>query len=151
MDFLPLIVLGAIAFVGYKYLLPYLRQLITNIQLVKNELTTSDQNAGKIKLSKFLVFLGAIGILYFSFVFETALNVEGTGYRVHNLGLMQSRQNGIIVSSLVAGIGVLLFGFFKGKGDAPNPDTHVKCPDCRELVLAEANKCKHCGCPLVPQ
>lgn len=30
-------------------------------------------------------------------------------------------------------------------------DTHVKCPDCAELVLREAKKCKHCGCTLVPQ
>lgn len=30
------------------------------------------------------------------------------------------------------------------------PDTHVKCPDCRELVVKDARKCKHCGCKLVP-
>lgn len=30
------------------------------------------------------------------------------------------------------------------------PDTHVKCPDCRELVIKDARKCKHCGCKLVP-
>lgn len=33
----------------------------------------------------------------------------------------------------------------------PNADTHVKCPDCAELVLKEAKVCKHCGCKLVPQ
>ncbi len=33
----------------------------------------------------------------------------------------------------------------------PNPNTHVKCPDCRELVLRDASKCKHCGCKLIPQ
>ena len=32
-----------------------------------------------------------------------------------------------------------------------SPDTHVKCPDCRELVLKDARKCKHCGCALIPQ
>ena len=32
----------------------------------------------------------------------------------------------------------------------PTPDTHVKCPDCRELVLKDARKCKHCGCTLIP-
>jgi rRNA maturation protein Nop10 len=30
-------------------------------------------------------------------------------------------------------------------------DTHIKCPDCRELVLRDARKCKHCGVALVPQ
>lgn len=32
-----------------------------------------------------------------------------------------------------------------------SPDTHVKCPDCAELVKREARKCKHCGCALIPQ
>ncbi len=32
-----------------------------------------------------------------------------------------------------------------------SPLTHVRCPDCREFVLAEARKCKHCGTALVPQ
>ena len=33
----------------------------------------------------------------------------------------------------------------------PTPATHVKCPDCRELVLHDAKVCKHCGCKLIPQ
>lgn len=33
----------------------------------------------------------------------------------------------------------------------PSPETHVRCPDCRELVLKDARKCKHCGCQLLPQ
>lgn len=37
-----------------------------------------------------------------------------------------------------------------GEVAAPSPATHVKCPDCRELVLMDARKCKHCGCALVP-
>jgi hypothetical protein len=35
--------------------------------------------------------------------------------------------------------------------DSPSPSTHVRCPDCRELVHKEAHVCKHCGCKLVPQ
>lgn len=31
------------------------------------------------------------------------------------------------------------------------PDTHVKCPDCKELVRKDARVCKHCGCKLVPE
>ena len=42
------------------------------------------------------------------------------------------------------------FNFGAGLG-IPHPDTHVKCPDCRELVLNEAKVCKHCGCKLIPQ
>ncbi|MGI9142255.1 MAG: superinfection immunity protein [Fluviibacter sp.] len=40
-----------------------------------------------------------------------------------------------------------------GNIEEPGPDarTHVKCPDCRELVLRDARKCKHCGAALIPQ
>jgi TM2 domain-containing membrane protein YozV len=31
------------------------------------------------------------------------------------------------------------------------PETHVRCPDCRELVRKDARKCKHCGTALIPQ
>lgn len=31
------------------------------------------------------------------------------------------------------------------------PDTHVRCPDCRELVRKDANVCKHCRAKLIPQ
>lgn len=38
-----------------------------------------------------------------------------------------------------------------GAAQDPTPETHVKCPDCAELIRKEARKCKHCGCSLVPQ
>ena len=45
------------------------------------------------------------------------------------------------------------FGSKRGgvRGVAPTPETHVKCPDCKELVRKEARVCKHCGCKLIPQ
>lgn len=33
----------------------------------------------------------------------------------------------------------------------PTPETHVRCPDCRDLVRRESRECRHCGCKLVPQ
>lgn len=30
-------------------------------------------------------------------------------------------------------------------------ETHVKCPECRELVVHDARRCRHCGCALTPQ
>lgn len=36
-------------------------------------------------------------------------------------------------------------------GDAITSTSHVRCPDCRELVRADALKCKHCGTGLKPQ
>lgn len=37
------------------------------------------------------------------------------------------------------------------EAEAPTPETHVRCPECRELVRMDARKCKHCGTTLVPQ
>lgn len=53
----------------------------------------------------------------------------------------------------VCGREVGLFGSSRGgvKGMRPTPDTHVKCPDCAELVRREARVCRHCGCRLIPQ
>ena len=53
----------------------------------------------------------------------------------------------------VCGREVGVFGSSRGgaKGMRPTADTHVKCPDCAELVKREARVCKHCGCKLVPQ
>ena len=34
--------------------------------------------------------------------------------------------------------------------EAPRPQTHVRCPDCRELVRKDARRCKHCGIGLTP-
>jgi hypothetical protein len=61
----------------------------------------------------------------------------------------------LIISPLLCAL--LLFALGKADGEATvapggeTPETHVKCPDCRELVLKEALVCKHCGCKLVPQ
>ncbi|MBS0368433.1 MAG: NINE protein [Proteobacteria bacterium] len=34
--------------------------------------------------------------------------------------------------------------------DIQTPETHIKCPDCAELIRKEARVCKHCGCKLIP-
>lgn len=35
--------------------------------------------------------------------------------------------------------------------EAASALTHVRCPDCRELVRKDARRCKHCGITLTPQ
>lgn len=34
--------------------------------------------------------------------------------------------------------------------NAPTPNTHITCPDCREPILIGASRCKHCGTSLIP-
>lgn len=63
-----------------------------------------------------------------------------------------------ILSPLIAAVAVLVL---PKKGDAAAPldelgrpitaETHVRCPDCKELVRREASKCKHCAAALIPQ
>jgi len=31
------------------------------------------------------------------------------------------------------------------------PETHMRCPDCKEFVRIGAKKCKHCGCEFVDE
>ncbi len=57
----------------------------------------------------------------------------------------------MLISPLLAVILLMLLPSLKKPADAATPETHVKCPDCAELVLKEARVCKHCGCRLVPQ
>lgn len=56
-----------------------------------------------------------------------------------------------ICFSLLALILVAILPSLKRDPFAPSPNTHVRCPDCREMVYKDARKCKHCGIPLVPQ
>jgi hypothetical protein len=55
---------------------------------------------------------------------------------------------GIPFAIIGALIGLVIDYFVKAQ---PNENTHVRCPDCKELVIRDARKCKHCGCALIPQ
>lgn len=57
----------------------------------------------------------------------------------------------LAISPLLALIAVLLLPKRTVDGAPPTPATHVRCPDCAELVRREARLCRHCGCRLVPQ
>jgi hypothetical protein len=58
----------------------------------------------------------------------------------------------LVISPLIAGLFCAVSGNLKQAAiaGAPSPLTHVKCPDCAELVLADAKVCKHCGAKLIP-
>lgn len=57
----------------------------------------------------------------------------------------------VLLSPLFAALLMLIMPNLASDSAVPNPQTHVRCPDCRELVLKDARKCKHCGSQLVPQ
>lgn len=91
------------------------------------------------------IYLAVLAILYFlpAGLASSRKHPSYTGIMLLNLFLGWTII-GWIVALVWAGSG-------PGKAGMPTPDTHVKCPDCRELIIKEAKVCKHCGCRLVPQ
>ena len=70
-------------------------------------------------------------------------------YGMHSIGDFAGLLgHGIPFAIIGAIIGLVVDYFAKSK---PDEEAHVKCPDCRELVLIYARKCKHCGSCLTPQ
>lgn len=57
----------------------------------------------------------------------------------------------LVFTPLLMGVLVLALGGALPPAGVPTPQTHVRCPDCRELVQRDARKCRHCGTALVPQ
>lgn len=64
----------------------------------------------------------------------------------------------LVLSPLISGVAVLVLpkigesaAALDELGQRITPETHVRCPDCKELVRREARKCKHCGAALIPQ
>jgi hypothetical protein len=60
-----------------------------------------------------LLFIGGvIGLIYFWEFFDTSVNAPGSAFfggsgRVHNIGLMQDKQSGLIISGIAAALGVV--------------------------------------------
>lgn len=90
-------------------------------------------------------------IVFFWFLFSVVVAIVA-GSRGRSaigwwlLSMLISPLLGIILVALLPSLKVV-----SAAAPAPTPETHVKCPDCRELILKEARVCKHCGCRLVPQ
>lgn len=83
---------------------------------------------------------------WFAFAFVTAIAASARG----RSGLAWFILG--FIFSLFALIAVLVLPALNRKDpNAPTPETHVRCPDCRELVLRDARVCKHCRCSLIPQ
>ena len=88
-----------------------------------------------------------VAVLWFLFSIAVAILASNKGRSAFGWFVLA-----MVTSPLLAGIFCAVVSNLKlPEGvSAPTPLTHVKCPDCAELVLAEAKVCKHCGIKLVP-
>ena len=91
------------------------------------------------------IIIGLIGSKIANEVLYNVFNSPSSGVNLTN-AMVPAIGSGIVLS-------YCFYQAFSGKSifGIPSPDTHVKCPDCRELVKKDARKCKHCNCSLVPQ
>lgn len=87
-------------------------------------------------------------VVFFWFFFSVLVGVWASGRGRSGFGYFVLS---MLLSPLLGFLIVAVAGNLKEKANEPNPDTHVRCPDCRELVLRDARKCKHCGTALIPQ
>lgn len=102
---------------------------------------------------------GFVGMIYFFAVFDTSVQVPTTeilgrsigGGRVNNIGLMNDRQNGLIMSGIVAIIGTILFVMQPARkreaanSEQPPEATPLKtCENCGAIASAERETC-WCG------
>lgn len=98
-----------------------------------------------LKIAGLLLLLGGLGtVSFFLMFYDTGVDVPSTtfmgqeigGGKVHNLGLMQNRQNGIIVGSVLAaaGLACLLIGLYARSHATAAPKAGIKLPETKTIV-----------------
>lgn len=93
--------------------------------------------------------LGVLGLVV-ALQMDTTVAGASVLHRVHNIGLMDSRQSLLMVFGLLALVGALFFalgGRGAAAGAAPMDDQagRVPCPHCAEPILPAARVCRFCG------
>lgn len=92
-----------------------------------------------------LLCVVAVVALVVGFAFDTSV-ATGLGGRVHNIGLMNEKQNIIIAGGAMLVAGALLLalsGRGQGSVTAGTPG-YRSCPSCAEIVKDEAKVCRYC-------
>jgi di/tricarboxylate transporter len=103
------------------------------------------------KLDKIFIVIGIFGLLYSFFVMDTSVVTEA-GHRVNNIGLMNDKQNYIIISGIFLFLGVILNISNRSKMNkdshasvVPDENDYKICRYCAEKIREQAKICRFCG------
>lgn len=88
-----------------------------------------------------------LAIIFFWLLFAVIIGMMASGRGRSGFGWFILA---CLISPLVAGVFVLLVTNKAAERGRPHPSTHIKCPDCKELILKDARVCRFCGCKLSP-
>lgn len=110
------------------------------------------------KIGILILVIGLIGLIA-TLGMDTSV-ASSYGKRVHNIGLMNEKQNFLLVSIAMAIIGAILFAVENRNAKSPisqirpgtmdeNQSTRA-CPFCAENIKAQAVICRYCGRNIVP-